>query len=140
MKRLHSFMLVLIVVNWILVLGHLILVEKMLPGPEFKVSWAGVATITFINLIVLIVATALWRLSDKWAGGVLALFWTAALIAGVYEHFLQLAPNNVFRAPSGDWTGLFDASVFALLVVEVAGLWLAVRLLGSGQNLKLHES
>lgn len=134
MKRLRSLMLVLITVNWILVLVHLFVVEKMLPGAEFKVSWPGVATITFVNLIVLVVATALWKVSHKWVGGILALFWSAAFIAGVYEHFLQIAPNNVFRAPSGDWTGLFNASVFVLLGVEAVGLWLAIRLLGSGQN------
>jgi hypothetical protein len=131
MNRLRMLLIFLIAANWILAVGHLFLVEKMLPGPEYKVSWVGVAMITFGHLIM---ATALWRLSHKWAGSVLILFWSAALFFGLYEHVIQAGSNNVFSAAPNDWTGLFDGSVFALLGVEAAGLWLAIRLLGSGPN------
>jgi hypothetical protein len=137
MKYLRLSLSVLIAANWILALGHLFVVQEMLPSPEFKLSWVGAGLITAGHLIM---AASLWRLSNKWAGGILTLFWCAAMAAGVYEHFLQVAPNNIFRAPSGNWTALFDASVFALLIVEAGGLWLAIRLLGSGLNLKTFES
>ena len=136
MKRLRWFSFVLIAANFILAVGHLLVVEKMLPGPEYKVSWIWVGLMALGHLIV---ASTL-KLSKRWAGGILVIFWSAALAAGIYWHLLQLAPNNGFRSPAGGWTSLFDTSVFALLAVEAAGLWLAIRLLGSGQNLKMCES
>jgi hypothetical protein len=137
LKRLRMLAMGLIAANWILAVGHLYLVEKMLPRPEYKVSWAGVGMMTLLHLIA---ASATWKLSNRWAGGILVLFWSAAMISGVYEHFLHVGPNNIFRVAAGDWTGLFDGSVFALLAVEAAGLWLAIRLVGSGSNLKMCES
>lgn len=74
---------------------------------------------------------ALFKLSDKLSGLVSLIFFLAALGADLYEHFLHAAANNVFILAT-NWTAPFDASVFALLALEVLGCSLGVLSL-SGQ-------
>jgi hypothetical protein len=50
--------------------------------------------------------------------------------ADLYEHFLHASANNVFMVAPGDWTARFDASVFALLGLEIVGCMLGILLLG----------
>ena len=64
------------------------------------------------------VSAAVWWLSNKFAGPILLIFFLLALSADLYEHFLHASANNVFTVASGDWTALFDASVFVLLALE----------------------
>ncbi|MGB7602841.1 MAG: hypothetical protein WBM24_21245 [Candidatus Sulfotelmatobacter sp.] len=123
----RSLILLIVIAHWIVAVGHLFLAARVLPAPNNHVSELAVALITFGHLIV---SVALWWLSDKFAGLVSLIFFLLALSADLYEHFLHASANNVFTVASGDWTAGFDASVFALLALEIAGCWLGVLLLG----------
>jgi hypothetical protein len=115
-----------VVAHWIVAIGHLFLAAKVLPPPNNHVSWLAVTLITLGHLAV---SVALWTLSDKIAGLVSLIFFLAALGADLYEHFLHASANNIFTVASGGWIAPFDASVFILLALEIAGCFLGIRLL-----------
>jgi hypothetical protein len=109
--------------------GSLALVPcgKGSPGPKQQRELLAITLITVGHLAVSI---ALWKLSDKLAGLVSLIFFLAASGADLYEHFLHASANNVFMVAPGDWTPRFDASVFVLLALEIAGCLLGILLLG----------
>lgn len=127
MKKLRTLTLLIVIAHWIAAVWHLFLAAKVLPAPNNNVSWRAITLITFGHLAVSI---ALWKLSDKLSRLVPLIFFLAALGADLYEHFLHASANNVFMVASGDWTSGFEASVFALLVLEILGCFLGILLLG----------
>lgn len=128
MRRL---LILVVVAHWIVAVWHLFLAAKVLPAPNNNVSWLAITLITFGHLAVSI---ALWKLSDKLTGLVSLIFFLAALSADLYEHFLHASANNVFMLAPGDWTARFDASVFALLALEIVGGLLGILMLGRTRN------
>jgi hypothetical protein len=128
MTRRRLLTLLVVVAHWIVAVGHLFLAAEVLPAPNNSVSWLAITLITFGHLAVSI---ALWKLSDKLAGLVSLIFFLAASGADLYEHFLHASANNVFMVAPGNWTPRFDASVFVLLALEIAGCLLGILLLGS---------
>jgi hypothetical protein len=121
-------MLILLAVaaHWIVAVWHLFLAAKILPPPSNSVSWVVIVFFTLGHLSLLV---AVWKLRDKLSGLVASIVFLAALGADLYEHFVQVAPNNVFMAASGAWTAWFDASVFALVALEILGISLGLLLL-----------
>ena len=121
-------MLILLAVaaHWIVAVWHLFLAAKILPPPSDSVSWVVIVFFTLGHLSLLV---AVWKLRDKLSGLVASIVFLAALGADLYEHFVQVAPNNVFMAASGAWTAWFDASVFALVALEILGISLGLLLL-----------
>jgi hypothetical protein len=115
---------IVVVAHWIVAVCHLFLAANILPAPNNNVSWLAIILITSGHLCVLI---ALWKLMDKLAGPVSLLFFLAALIADLYEHFLHASANNVFMVAASGWTCWFDASVFVLLALEIVGCSLVIR-------------
>jgi len=123
--------LLLVVLHWMVAIWHLFLTANILPAPNNTVSWQG---ITFITLGHLLMCLVLWKLRDKISGFVSLLFFLAAGAADVYEHFVQAAPNNVFMVAAGNWTTLWEVSVFALLALEILGCVPGIWLLGGFGN------
>ena len=119
--------LVVVFAHWVVAVSHLFLAAKVLPAPNNNVSWLAITLITFGHLAV---SVALWKLSDKLTGLVSLIFFLAALGADLYEHFLHASANNVFILAPGSLTPRFDASVFVLLALEIAGCLLGILLLG----------
>jgi hypothetical protein len=131
MTKLRRFALFVVFGHWFIAVWHLYLAANVLAAPNNKVSWLA---ITFISAGHLAVAIVLWELGDKLAGSVGVIFFLAALGADLYEHFLHPSANNIFMVAPGNWTARFDASVFALLALEVLGCVLAILLLGGGER------
>jgi hypothetical protein len=127
MARRRTLTLSVVIAHWVVAVGHLFLTAKVLPAPNNNVSWLAVTLITFGHFVVSI---ALWKLSDKLTGLALLIFFLAALVADLYEHFLHASANNVFMVAPGDWTTRFDASVFVLLALEIVGCLLGIPLFG----------
>jgi len=116
----------LVIAHWIIAVSHLFLVARILPAPYDKVSWLG---ITFITLGHWLVTILLWTLSDKVGGVISLIFYWAAMSADLYEHFLHDSPNNVFDlVASSSGTMWFEASVFLLLGLEIAGCLLGIAM------------
>jgi hypothetical protein len=122
-------MLILLVVagHWAVAVGHLFLAANVLAPPDNKVSWVAVALMSLGHAGV---SVALWKLGDRLAGLVSLLFFLAASGADLFEHFPHASANNIFMVAPGNRTPWFDASVFALLALEILGCLLSIQLLG----------
>jgi hypothetical protein len=131
MTRLRTLALLVVAAHWIDAVGHLFLAAKIMPAPNNHVSSLAIILISLGHVVV---ASALWKLSDTIAGAVSFVFFLAAMGADLYEHFLQAAPNNVFMVGRGEWTVWFNGSVFVLLALEILGCSLGIRLLGGGKK------
>lgn len=126
MTKARMLILLAVAAHWIVAVWHLFLAAKILPPPSNSVSWVVIVFFTLGHLSLLV---AVWKLRDKLSGLVASIVFLAALGADLYEHFVQVAPNNVFMAASGAWTAWFDASVFALVALEILGISLGLLLL-----------
>src|ERR1700730_3538569 len=131
MTRPRTLALLIVVAHWIVAIWHLFLAANVLPAPNNSVSWLAVVLLTLLHAVVSI---ALWKLSDKLIGLVSLIFFLAALSADLYEHFLHASGNNVFMVARGDWTAIFDVSVFLLLGVEIVGCSLSTLFLSGGKG------
>lgn len=113
--------------HWVVAIGHLFLAANVLPPPDHKVSWVAAVLLTLLHWSALIL---LWKLSDRLIGFITLIFFSAALSADLYEHFLQPSLNNVFMVAPGDWAAWFKESVYILLALEILGLSLGALSLG----------
>lgn len=128
MAKPRTLILLVVAAHWFVAVWHLFLAANVLPVPGNNVSWLAITLITSVHLGVFI---ALWKLSEKLTGLVSLIFFLTALGLDLYEHFLHPGPNNLFMVTPGDWTALFGASVYALVVLEILGCWPGTRLLRS---------
>lgn len=126
MTKARMLILLAVAAHWMVAVWHLFLAAKILPAPSNSVSRLVIVFFTLGHLSLLV---AVWKLRDKLSGLVASTVFLAALGADLYEHFVQVAPNNVFMAASGGWTAWFDASVFALVALEILGISLGLLLL-----------
>ena len=127
MKELRNLALLIVVAHWIVAIWHLFLAAKVLLGPNNQVSWLA---ITLISCGHLMVSIALWTLRARLSRAVSLVFFLAALGADVYEHLWHASANNIFMVATSRWTFVFDASVFALLTLEILGCFLGILFLG----------
>ncbi len=127
MTKARTLALLVVAAHWIVAIWHLSLAAKILPAPNNHVSWLAITLITSGHAVVSIL---LWKLSDKVAGFVSVIFFLAAMSADLYEHFLHASQNNVFMVARGDWTAIFNVSVFILLALEIVGCLLGTIVLG----------
>jgi hypothetical protein len=131
MTKARTLALAVIAGHCIVAIWHLFLAARVLPAPNNHVSWLAIILITSGHVIVSIL---LWKLSDKVAGLVSVIFFLAAMSADLYEHFLHASQNNVFMVARGDWTAIFDVSVFILLALEIVGCSLSTLMLSGGRG------
>ena len=127
MTRLRTFALLVVGAHWVVAIWHLFLAADVLPAPDNRVSSIAVVLLTLWHWSVLIL---LWKLSGRLIGWVSLIFFSAALSADLYEHFLQASPNNVFMVAPGDWAAWFNGGVDILLALEILGLSVGALLLG----------
>jgi hypothetical protein len=127
MTRPRMLILLVIAGHWAVAIAHLFLAASVVTSPDSEVSWVAV---TLISLGHASVSVALWKLGDRIAGWASLFFFLAASGADLYEHFLHTSANNIFMVAPGNWTPWFDASICALLALEILGCLLSIRLLG----------
>lgn len=134
MTKARTLALLVVAAHCSVAIWHLFLAAKVLPAPNNSVSWLAIVLITSGHAVVSIL---LWKLSDKVAEFASLIFFLAAMSADLYEHFLHASQNNVFMVARGDWSAIFDVSVFILLALEIVGCLLGtVMLSGRRRNNK----
>lgn len=136
MKRFRLVGFLIIAAHWLAAVWHLFIVARIPPVADNKVSWLAVGLVTLFHFVI---SVAWWKLSDRFAGSVLLVFFVVVTGAGTYEHFLGPGPNNIFRLAPGDWTVAFQMSVFLLVSFEILGLWLAIRFLKGRRSHASHD-
>jgi hypothetical protein len=127
MTKARTLTLLVVAAHWIVAIWHLFVAAKILPAPNNHVSWLAITLTTSGHLVA---AILLWKLSDRVAGLMSVIFFLAAMSADLYEHFLHASENNIFLIARGDWTAIFNVSVFILLALEILGCSLGTMMLG----------
>ena len=135
MTKLRTLALGVVAAHWIDAIWHLFMAAKILPAPNNTVGSLGIIFITLGHLAVFIV---IWKLSARLSGWISLIFFLLAMAADLYEHFIQVAPNNVFMVAPGEWRVLFDVSVFLLLALEILGCCLGIASLHGGKTRNNH--
>lgn len=125
MKRVRLLGVLVIAVHWVTAVWHLVLLTKIFPNDG--TDWLPVP-IALVSAVHLGLSIVWWTASIRVAGWVMLVVLGAALGAGTYEHFLGPGQNTIFRIPRTDWTPAFLATVFVLLVFEILGCCIGVRL------------
>jgi hypothetical protein len=131
MKRSRTSGFVVIAAHWIIAVWHLFLAAKVLPVPDNNVSWLAISLLSLLHAGISIVW---WKIPNRPAGLVLSIFFIATLASGIYEHFVHLGGNNVFRVVPGEWKTAFQVSVIFLVLLEVLGAWMGLRFLKSNSQ------
>ncbi len=130
MKRYPRLGVVVIATHCAVAVWHLFLAAEVLPSPNNTISLLAVLLITLMHLAI---AAAWWKLTDKLAGAILAIFFAVVLALDIYEHFLHPGANNVFMVLPGDWKTIFEVSVGLLLAIELLGTSIGILSLKGGR-------
>jgi hypothetical protein len=126
MRNLRVLVSVAAVANYGVVVWHTYLAGKVnpaLPAGEAVRVLITSGTLTLAGLALL------WTQRQKIGSLVLMAGFVIGLVIGSTEHFFVAGPNNVFDVANGDWALPFKISVWILLVVQVAGVSAAGRML-----------
>jgi hypothetical protein len=124
----RAFASVAALANFGVTLWHLYLVEKLYPASPVSES---VRIAAFAGALTLAGVALLWTQRRKLGSLVLVAVFALGLSIGSYEHFFVSGPNNVFDVGDGDWALPFRISVAILVLLEVAGLSAAGRILAA---------
>jgi hypothetical protein len=126
MRNRRALLSVAALANYAVTVWHAYLAAKVnpaLPVAETVRIALFAAALTLAGLVLL------WTHRPKIGSLVLIATFVVGLVIGSAEHFFVAGPNNVFDVGNGDWALPFKISVWMLLVLEVAGLSAAGRVL-----------
>jgi hypothetical protein len=84
-----------------------------------------------VNLIPVAGLVVFARGFPKLAGSMITLPLAIALVIGAYAHFLSPGSDNILHMPPGNLRLPFQASAVLLLILEVLGCWIGVRMFAS---------
>jgi len=126
MKNVRVLLSIAAVANLAITLWHLYLAVEMHPG---LLGTAPVRIAIQAGALTLVGVALLWTRYPKIGSLVLIVVLAFGFVMGCLEHFFVAGPYNVFDVGSGHWVLPFDVSVALLVLVQVAGLSVAGRLL-----------
>lgn len=120
------------------VLAHLIIV--LFHGSahtQLKVDLALWQTAFVLIVIVIappLAAILIWTRFSQFGFVLLSLAMGAALIFGVYFHYLNISPDHVSHLPPGDVQGSFRLTALLLAITEAIGLTIGLIYAGGANN------
>lgn len=92
--------------------------------PFFSSLFVGVV----IGLMPFVAVWMLWRASYARLGmGLLMVSMLAALLFGVYNHFIAISPDHVSHVPDHEATPIFQATAYTIMVLEAIGVAIGFR-------------
>jgi hypothetical protein len=104
---------------------HLFVVSKIPPGlPSQQILFVAIA----VNATPVIGLIFLLRRDDRLAAVLIFLPMAFVFAIGAREHFLNFGPSSVFGASDPEWAWSFRASAILLIILEILGCWVGVRL------------
>ena len=122
----RGFVTVAAAANYAVTLWHLYVAEQVNPA---LVPAEAVRIAVFAGVLTLVGVGLLWTRHRKVGSVVLIGVFAVGLIIGSAEHFFVPGPNNVFDVSNAVWSTPFKTTVVMLLVLEIAGLSGAGRVL-----------
>jgi hypothetical protein len=128
MRNLAAFTAIVALGNLGFTIWHLRLAGELNPA----LSFAQAARIGALTVVLTLGGVILLWAQRRLAGSlVLVIVFAIGLVIGSLEHFFIPGPNNVFDAGVGGVAFLFRINVALLVVLQIAGLWGAARLIRS---------
>jgi hypothetical protein len=128
MRNLAAFTAIVALGNLGVTIWHLRLASELNPA----LSFAQAARIGALTVVLTLGGVILLWAQRRLAGSlVLVIVFAIGLVIGSLEHFFIPGPNNVFDAGVGGVAFLFRINVALLVVLQIAGLWGAARLIRS---------
>lgn len=113
------------------VVWHLFVLTKIPPGlTGQQVLSAAIA----INLVPLVGLVSLWTHYPRLGSVLIFVPLAVGFSAGGFEHFLSNGPSNVFRMAATEGTVPFTISAVLLVVLELCGCWLCIRIFGKSRS------
>ena len=98
-------------------------------------KWQETFIVVVVGLSPLVAAVLLWTAYARLGAVILTGSMAAALVFGVYYHYVAVSPDHVEHLPPGDAQGLFRASALFVGASQafgiVVGLWGIRRLRGA---------
>lgn len=99
--------------------------------PVDLAAWQWAFVVGIANLAPVAGFALAWRGRLRAGGALLAVSMGAALVFGVYHHYLVANPDNVAAVPAGQWKFSFVVTAAGVALTDsigvVAGLWLWFR-------------
>ena len=128
MRNLAAFIVIVALGNLSVTIWHLRLASELNPA----LSFAQAARIGALTVVLTLGGVILLWAQRRLAGSlVLMVVFAIGLVIGSLEHFFIPGPNNVFDAGVGGVAFLFRINVALLVILQIAGLWGAARLIRS---------
>ena len=128
MRNLAAFTAIVALGNLSVTIWHLRLASELNPA----LSFAQAARIGALTVVLTLGGVILLWAQRRLAGSlVLMVVFAIGLVIGSLEHFFIPGPNNVFDAGVGGVAFLFRINVALLVILQIAGLWGAARLIRS---------
>jgi hypothetical protein len=130
-----------------LVLVHLLITAAH--GAVHRALRVGLTPLgnAFVGLVIVIAPLLAmwlaWGRRRRLGFGLLAASMFAALLFGLYHHFLVEGADHVHSQPPGACGQLFVVSAYGLLITEALGTWMAMHYLRSdtrGQEISSRKS
>ena len=128
MRNWAAFTAIVALGNLSVTIWHLRLASELNPA----LSFAQAARIGALTVVLTLGGVILLWAQRRLAGSlVLMVVFAIGLVIGSLEHFFIPGPNNVFDAGVGGVAFLFRINVALLVILQIAGLWGAARLIRS---------
>ena len=87
-----------------------------------------------ILLAPIIAAVLLWTPFDRIGGWLLLSAMVAALLFGIYNHFLVISADHVSHVSFAGWGLLFQITAILTLIIDGLGCWLGAQALKTTQQ------
>lgn len=126
MRNLPTFTAIVALANLAVTIWHLRLAGDLNPALSFAQA-ARIGALT--SVLTLGGVILLWARRRIIGSLVLVAVFLIGLVIGSLEHFFIPGPNNVFDAGVGVVPFLFRFNVALLVILEIAGIWGAARLI-----------
>src|SRR5215467_11283228 len=131
MRNLAAFIAIVALGNLSVTIWHLRLASELNPA----LSFAQAARIGALTVVLTLGGVILLWAQRRLAGSlVLMVVFAIGLVIGSLEHFFIPGPNNVFDAGVGGVAFLFRINVALLVILQIAGLWGAARIISSARG------
>ena len=88
--------------------------------------WQATFIVVVIGLCPLVAAVLLWTDYARPGAVILTGSMAAALVFGVYYHYVAISPDHVDHLPPGDGQGLFRASALFVAASQALGILVGV--------------
>ena len=92
-----------------------------------------------ISISPIVAGILLWKRVERVGAILLVLSMLASLIFGAYNHFVAISPDHVshlVNVTNTYWVRIFQSTAVIIAVIETFGIWLGIRILKSGQDMR----